>query len=237
MNSLNIQYLSKIFSTRSPPPALRELLYPLQFLSPEQPLFPDRVNPNGPDTYRVLISRKFPIETAKIADTFAQCLHPSSRGYRYFRRDLALLQAHELPRFWTGDILSQNQVVPTRWIGGYLYLPFESNAVRGDLKLTDITLEFSSPTTFSFSGNDSVGAYIARQGKIHAVDADGRRRVTWMKDYGGHQWLYEGMLEGGGQRIVGVWGTGNPIFDQWMIYGLFMFWAVPDDAIYLHNRV
>jgi len=144
------------------------------------------------------------------------------------------LQAHELPSFWTGDILSQNQVVPSRWIGGYLYLPFGSNASRSDLKLTNITLEFSSTTTFSFSGN---GTYTSREGKIHAADADGRQRVGWIKDYGTHQWHYEGMLEGGGQRIVGVWGAGNLIYAQRKVSGLFMFWGVLEDTLYLHNRV
>ncbi|KDR71269.1 hypothetical protein GALMADRAFT_271186 [Galerina marginata CBS 339.88] len=233
-SSPNLEYLDRIFANTSPPSALRSLLYPLQFCSPTSPLFP---TPNIPPNWAALILQTYPSDTDTICSTFATYLHVSNRDAGFLRHVSALLQLSEYPSFWEGDLACQATVVPTRWFGAYLYLPIGYNYTTGPLESTlmDLTLKLSTHGSFSGHGHD-IGLFTIRQGTIQG-EGD-QRQVSWIKDYGSHRWVYQGVLEGGGQRMVGVWGQGN-INGQLNSrggHGLFMLWAVPHDSPSIDSR-
>jgi hypothetical protein len=181
------------------------------------------------------ILNRYSQELDKISRAFLEQLallvHP---GFHVFgQRTRVKLQPYEMPNFWEGD--GQESTIPRRWFGGYLHIPVGMWTQR--LVLIDMILTFSDDGRFTSQGND-VGQFLINQGTIGKEDANGRRAISWIKDYGGYQWRYKGVLEYGQQIMVGVWGMPGP--EDTVLehngYGIFMYWAVPDEAPALSPR-
>ncbi|KAF8968310.1 hypothetical protein BDZ97DRAFT_1799865 [Flammula alnicola] len=238
--SPNIVHLSRILANRDTPPELEGLLFPLQFL-PNISMNTSKDIPRGSslefqsNAFQPSILREYLNRTDEIAKQFAEQLDPQSqeRFSVFGAQARSHLEPYEFPNFWEGD---GRGPVPKRWYGGYFHcMPFPTWTQR--LRLIDMKLKFSPQGVFSSSGAD-VAQFTISRGKIGAVGADGRRRVNWLKDYGTYHWRYEGVMEYGNQRIIGVWGSPGPneTLLGWNGYGIFMFWAVPEDAPDLAGR-
>jgi hypothetical protein len=67
---------------------------------------------------------------------------------------------------------------------------------------------------------------------IRKKDANGRRAISWIKDYGSYQWRYKGIPEYGQQVIRCLGGTNAFSWFLWNIPVL----GVPDEAPALSPR-
>jgi hypothetical protein len=107
---------------------------------------------------------------------------------------------------------------------------------HGDNYLSEILL--TSPEKFEGRGKD-FSTFTLKEGNVTTEGVAGpemtglgeqRKWVSFLKDYGSHQWRYDGVMLPGNNIVLGVWR--NPDVEPAMAaesrYGVFMLWAVPE---------
>lgn len=135
-------------------------------------------------------------------------------------------------------------MLTTAWHTAYIVAPqvaLENGSVlpeTGDNVLSDLLLSFppslppdAAEIPFSGKGND-INPFTIREGLITLLP-EGRKYVSFKKDYGYHCWQYDGVMVAGKNLVLGVWrlpelAPENVYMSQ---HGVFMWWAVPKEAV------